>query len=288
MASHTEEEVIGGMEAPELTKPAVLATDLDGTLIPLPGEAENASALEVIRREREGRGFKLVYATGRHLESVREAMEGSGLPEPDWMVCDVGSSIYGRVGNTGQYERFGPFERYLERITEGHGRGQVENCLACIDGLIPQSPERQGRFKISYECAVEQLEAVQEEVCRRLAVAAMPYACMGSVDPFEQCGLLDVLPVGVTKAHALTWLSAHADFSPGEVVFAGDSGNDRAALASGFRAILVGNGSEELAASVYNELEARSLQGRFYRAKGKATSGVLEGCRFFGLIPDAE
>jgi sucrose-6-phosphatase len=41
---------------------------------------------------------------------------------------------------------------------------------------------------------------------------------MGSLDPFLNCGLLDVLPKGVSKAYALLWLSTHADFKPDEVV----------------------------------------------------------------------
>ena len=99
--------------------------------------------------------------------------------------------------------------------------------------------------------------------------------------------LLDVLPAQVSKAYALIWLATHADFLPDEVVYAGDSGNDLAALICGFRAIVVANDSEGLADRVAASLEERSLLDRLYLARDQATSGVLEGCRHFGLIdPD--
>ena len=107
---------------------------------------------------------------------------------------------------------------------------------------------------------------------------------MGSLDPFSNCGLLDVMPAGVSKAYALIWLSTHADFSPDEVIYSGDSGNDYAALVSGFRAIVVANGSEGLAQKVSAALGERRISERLYLAKQTATSGVLEGCRHFGLI----
>jgi hypothetical protein len=53
---------------------------------------------------------------------------------------------------------------------------------------------------------------------------------------------------------------------------------------SGFRAIVVANASEGLADRVEESLTKRNLVDRLYRANGKATSGVLEGCRFYGLI----
>jgi hydroxymethylpyrimidine pyrophosphatase-like HAD family hydrolase len=88
----------------------------------------------------------------------------------------------------------------------------------------------------------------------------------------------------VSKAYALLWLSTHADLRPDEVIYAGDSGNDYAALVSGFRAIIVANGSDGLEAKVRASLKDRDLENRLYVAKGSASSGVLEGCQHFGLL----
>lgn len=260
----------------------VLATDLDGTFIPLPDDADNQTALDVFRNARADVCFGLVFATGRHLESVRDAMRQYALPEPDWIVCDVGTSIYRRNG-TG-FELHAPFGAMLAEQTHGADRTVVEELLAGIDGLTLQAPERQQRFKISYDTTSADADRLANLVNRRLEEDRLPYACLVSMDPFHDKGLLDVLPTGASKAAALIWLATHADFAPDELVFAGDSGNDLPALTCGFRAIVVANAPAELADEVWNELAARGLAARFFRATLPATSGVLEGCRHFGLL----
>lgn len=263
--------------------PRVLATDLDGTFIPLPGDADNESALETFRQARAQNRLGLVFATGRHYESVLAAMREHALPPPDWIVCDVGTSIYRRT--QAGYEPFAPFEAMLAEQTRGADRTAVEALLADLDGLTLQSPERQRRFKISYVSTANAAERLAGVANHRLADARLPYACLASIDPFHGHGLLDVLPAGASKAGALIWLATHADFVPDEVVFAGDSGNDFAALACGFLAIVVANAAATLAGEIRCELARRGLEHRLFQATRPATSGVLEGCRRFGLLP---
>lgn len=262
--------------------PRCLASDLDGTLIPMEAAPDQVAALKGIAEARMNTNMGLVYATGRHFESVIEAIEEYQMPEPDWIICDVGSAIY-RSKSRG-FAPFQLYESHLRELSRGIERDVVEGLLACVDGLILQAPDHQQQFKISYESAAHTVSALVETVNGILERERLPFECMGSLDPFLNCGLLDVLPKGVSKAYALLWLSTHADFKPDEVVFSGDSGNDYAALVSGFRAIVVANASEGLADRVEESLTKRNLVDRLYRANGKATSGVLEGCRFYGLI----
>lgn len=262
--------------------PSVLATDLDGTLIPLPGEPANQADLATLEQSLRQVDATLVYATGRHFESVMTALEEYALPRPEWIVCDVGSSIYQRKGEN--YELFTAYEAHLADTSDGIDRQAIENLLDSIKGLDLQAPDHQQRFKISYQSAANTVDSLVETIEARLAESELPYECMGSIDPFLSCGLLDVMPRGISKAYALLWLSTHANFSPDAVIYSGDSGNDYAALASGFRAIIVANGSPGLADKVALTLQERRLPKRLYVAQGKATSGVLEGCRHFGLI----
>ncbi|NCA82544.1 MAG: HAD-IIB family hydrolase [Opitutae bacterium] len=263
--------------------PRVLATDLDGTFIPLPGNADNLAALETFRHARASLEFGLVFATGRHFESVLEALRQYALPEPDWIVCDVGTSIHHRQAES--FVLFEPFETHLAKNTRGGDRTAVEALLADLDGLALQSPERQQRFKISYVSSAAAAESLAALANQRLEQARLPYACLASLDPFHGKGLLDVLPAGASKAAALIWLATHADFTPDEVVFAGDSDNDFAALTCGFRAIVVANARGDLAGEARCELARRGLEHRLFQATLSATSGVLEGCRRFGLLP---
>lgn len=263
-------------------KPKLLATDLDGTLIPLPGQAENLTALEEIRRARETQRFGLIFATGRHDASVFEAIKEYNLPTPDWMICDVGTAILRRDND--RFSDFAPYEQHLRSIAGQSNRTAVETVLADLSGLEPQEAQYQRPFKICYWSAPELVDSLAQECNTRLQQARLPFACVGSVDPFLKIGLLDVLPEGVSKAYALQWLSTHADFHPDEVIYSGDSGNDLAALVSGFRAIVVANASPGLADQVRKALTPRGWADRCYQAKNNATSGVLEGCRHFGLI----
>lgn len=268
---------------PESKKtPAVLATDLDGTLIPLPDHPEHLMALDTLRMERERRGFTFLYATGRHAESVFEAITEYRLPLPDWMICDVGTTIL-----QGDGDRFAPFAPYTEHLRQRVGdtdRGEIETLLRDLDGLDLQIPAHQREFKISCECATERTDPLLEQINRRLRAHGAPYDAMGSVDPFRHCGLIDILPGGISKAHALHWLATHANFTPEEVVYAGDSGNDLPALTGPFHAIVVANASEGLADRVRTSLREQNAEHRFYAARSTATSGVLEGCRHYGLL----
>jgi sucrose-6F-phosphate phosphohydrolase len=262
--------------------PKVLATDLDGTLIPLPDSPNHNEDLLRLKNALRHTETTLVFATGRHFESVMEALSEYSLPQPDWIVCDVGSAIYER--KAGGYEIFTAYETHLAETSDGIDRQSIEKALLEIDGLELQAPDHQQRFKISYQSKAESVDTLVESVQALLLKSQLPYDCMGSVDPFLNCGLLDVMPRGVSKAYALLWLSQHANFHPDEVIYSGDSGNDYAALTSGFRAIIVANGSSGLVDKVGASLAERKLTERLYVAKSEATSGVLEGCQHFGLL----
>jgi alpha-amylase len=72
--------------------------------------------------------------------------------------------------------------------------------------------------------------------------------------------------------------------NPEVIVFAGDSGNDFAALTTGYRAILVGNSERSMAERACQAHRESTWKDRLYLARGKATSDVLEGGRWFGLL----
>ena len=59
----------------------VLATDLDGTFIPLDGDAQNRSDLRTLTEHLAHHDITLTYVTGRHFESVASAIEQFQLPQ---------------------------------------------------------------------------------------------------------------------------------------------------------------------------------------------------------------
>ncbi|RMF43047.1 MAG: malto-oligosyltrehalose trehalohydrolase [Planctomycetota bacterium] len=263
--------------------PSVLTTDLDGTLIPLENEPDNVADLQTLSRELQTSATRLVFVTGRHLSSVMDAIEQHRLPDPDWIVCDVGTSIYRRTA-PGEFALDASYADHLQSIIQGFSVESLHEQLVQIKGLRLQEAEKQGRFKLSYYSDAERIEAISNEIQQVLRQTGAPYTLIHSIDPFNGDGLLDLLPSGVSKAHALGYWARALGIQPTEIVFAGDSGNDTAALTAGYCAILVANADRRLARQVHAVHQAAGWSNRLYLALQPATSGVREGCQWFGLV----
>ncbi len=114
-----------------------------------------------------------------------------------------------------------------------------------------------------------------------LELPAAQWSIIGCIDPFTNDGLIDLLPRNVSKAYALEWWRKHESWEQEEIIFAGDSGNDYAALTAGYLSIVVGNAHQ----SVRERVQAAHLQqqwtNRLHLASAHSTTGVLEGCRKF-------
>ena len=265
-----------------MSKPKILVSDLDGTLIPLPKVEQNFQDLVIIKELREVHRFDLVFATGRHFESVLNAIDQYDLPEPDWIICEVGTMICQRID--GSFQTVFDYQKQLEEICQGVTRDKIVKSLEALDGLQLQPEENQTDFKISYWCDRKELNKLVVQINEIQERESFPYRCLGSFDPFGDLGLIDILPAEVNKAYALNWLANFLEESLDAFVYAGDSGNDIAALVAGFYSILVGNATDHLRSEIAALLEEKGLHNRCYFAKGLATSGVLEGIRRHRLI----
>lgn len=260
----------------------VLATDLDGTLIPLENHPENARDLSLLTDDLSANDVTLTFVTGRHLASVQDAILRHSLPKPDWIICDVGTSIYHHAGNS--FRLANPYVAHLQSIVREYSTEVVREKFSAWQSLRVQEEEKQGVFKLSFYCEANQLEHLVIKLQEELAQHAIPYSVIGSVDPFNGDGLIDLLPSNVSKAHALQWWTQYTGLANEEAVFAGDSGNDLAALTAGYRTIVVGNADRALADTVRTHFEQNQQLDRLYLAEKTATSGVLAGCQHFGLV----
>lgn len=279
--------------------PPILATDLDGTLIPLtatPDEPSRATArgdssadcpqrqaLTTLGRLADADELEIIFVTGRHHESVMSVMDAVGLPSPRWIICDVGTTLLYRA----DHQPYLPLQSYVNHLDAIVGRfdtGQLAQALAGIDGLVLQEAEKQGRHKLSFYCDPNRIDTQIARIESKLVEIVAPYRIVSSVDPFNGDGLIDLLPLGTDKSSALTWWAEHSGYEMSRIVFAGDSGNDYAALTAGFRAILVGNADRNLARRVVEHHRQCGTEDRVYLARSPATAGVLEGCIRFGMI----
>lgn len=267
-----------------LTDPAaqILATDLDGTFIPLNQDPQNQADLKTLTTEFQSRNVSVVFVTGRHFASVSQAIEEFELPIPQWIICDVGTSIFKRQAS-GEFEPVSAYQDYQDQIIASMPIEKLRELLQPISGLRLQEPEKQGRFKLSYYTDASLLEQEVDRIQQILDKTDAPYSIIHSVDPFNGDGLIDLLPATISKALALEWWHKENQLDPTSTVFSGDSGNDLAALTAGYRTILVGNADRSLAQRVYNLHRQSGWDDRLYLASATATSAVLEGCRWFGL-----
>ena len=261
----------------------VLATDLDGTLIPLNECPNNQLDLRRLGEQIRELSFLLVYVTGRHINSVQAAIKEIGLPIPDWIICDVGTSVF-HVSTTGEVE---PVSLYADRLEKILGTDDIQpltKLLNGIPGLRLQEGEKQGPFKLSYYVDDQHLTNSSLEITNTLDTSGIAHQLISSVDPFNGDGLIDILPLGVSKAFALNWWTSFQGLDAETVIFAGDSGNDLAAMTAGFKTIVVGNADPSLKKQVAFQHKKNAWENRLFFAESKATSGVLEGLTFFSQL----
>lgn len=285
----------------------VLATDLDGTFIPLAGDETAKTALVQIRDQTDRGEFPLAFVTGRHLESVLDAIVDDGLPMPGWILCDVGTSIYTLDASTDSTSATNPLFESISRTSlesQFHRVTAYDDTLDAIVGKVEmkslrdsigefsdfrlQESFKQGRHKLSYYVPAEKLDDCRLRVEAYIEKNSLPYGIISSIDPFNGDGLIDVLPTGVSKAFALDWWCQNNGYRPDEVVFCGDSGNDLAALVAGYRAVVVGNAARSLALHVHQSHADEGWTDRLFLASGHSTSGVIDGLRWFGLLSDKD
>lgn len=260
--------------------PKVLASDLDGTLLPLADNIVNRADLKTLADELQARGIKLAFATGRHFNSVQSVITEEELPVPNWIICDVGTSIYYRR-DAAAFEISQDFVQHLADITAGLTTAELHQLLEGIADLERQEDAKQTRFKLSYYAHRDSLPDCVAQIQSIILQRSIPYGVIASVDPFTGDGLVDLLPRGSSKAYALKWWAQAVGMEQEHVLYAGDSGNDSAAFAAGFRSIIVNNAASDVLDEAQRAHAAAGWSGRIFAASTPATSGVLEGLRHF-------
>lgn len=263
---------------------ALLAADLDGTLIPTTDTPAYRQALSDFREavQDAGASLRLAYVTGRHYELARDGITRWALPSPDFLVCDVGTSVYRR-----EHGRFVPdraFTGEMRAALGGRDASSVRAALSRLEDLALQEDIQQSEFKASFTFPWSERSGVSESVAVALSEAGLSVDLVTSRDPATGLGLLDALPAGGAKGRAVLYVARLLDLTPHQVVYAGDSGNDEDALLSGVRGILVGNALEEVRERVRTEVQRLGLDDRVYLARGAVADGVLEGLAHFGVL----
>ena len=266
---------------------ALLCCDLDRTLLPNGPQEESPEARPLLRALSAEPLLALVYVTGRDAMLIQRAMEEYELPQPQFAVGDVGTTVY-RV-HDGIWAPLSEWEKTLEPDWAGATRQDLALELSSLERVRMQPEEKLGRFKLSYYVEPEvDLAALAAEVSERLAARQVRVGLITSYDESENIGLLDVLPAGANKLHALRFLLESEGCPLERAVFAGDSGNDLAVLESEIPSVLVRNAREEVrreavarAREAGNEAQLYLARGGLLKMNGNYSAGALEGLQHF-------
>ena len=143
----------------------LLATDLDGTF--LGGSLSKRRQLYRLIRNRKD--IKLVFVTGRGIETVLPLLHDPTMPIPHYIISDVGATIVdGRTREPvaaiqSEIEQRWPDEHVLKQQ------------LTSIRGLQPQEVPQQRRCSFYYE------EGVDLDAVRAIAETGVNYISVGRI-----------------------------------------------------------------------------------------------------------
>ncbi len=261
----------------------LLCTDLDRTLLPNGLQPESPGARQRFNQLVAHPGVTLVYVTGRDQGLVEEAIGEYQLPQPAYVIANVGSTIYEL-----QQDEWLHWEKWQQEISpdwQGKTHEEMRLLFSEIPSLTLQQEAKQNCYKLSYYVPLETyhdaLMSVMQEILDRHAIRV---SLIWSIDEIAAIGLLDVLPASASKSHAIEFLMQQLGYDLSNTIFAGDSGNDLAVMCSPIKSVLVANASDEVrhqaAQRVLKTGHGESLyfaEGGFLGMNGNYSSGILEG-----------
>ena len=197
----------------------LLCTDLDRTLLPNGPQPESSGARCQFAALAADSRLVLAYVTGRDRQLVLEAMTAYQLPQPDFVIGDVGTTIY-RIEPDGHWRADQAWEKKIDADWNGRTNRDLQHLLADIPDLRLQEQSKQNRHKLSYYLALDKdREAVARNVVERLQAAAVCARIVWSIDEQAAIGLFDILPESASKYHAVAMLQQLQGFTDSNTVF---------------------------------------------------------------------
>lgn len=226
----------------------VLASDLDNTLIGIPGII---FLMEQI--ERRGDRVSWFYLTGRHHFSAIQAILENHMVMPVAMACDVGSTIYWE----GSVRPDPVWSRRMAGFWRGGDVLQAARQVEGLHSLYSPNPFRvTGKFNASMT-GVGQIEG------------ALQSAGVAAKVVLSNTDCLDLIPQEAGKGAALKYICKKAGLVDQMVIVAGDSENDLDLFDGTWPGIVVGNAAPAL--------KYARLPANIYRSRAPGPKGVLEG-----------
>jgi sucrose-6F-phosphate phosphohydrolase len=235
----------------------LFVSDVDDTLL---GDDEALSDLAAALRACR-RPPILVYDSSRPCASVIESLHTHlDLPMPTYLVGALGTEILDMLSGRALTD-------YSSHLHSGWSRARI---CALLDpmGFIPHDARFQTPLKVSY--TIPGASAYQHAV-KRLRAGGIRAKTI-----YSGAGNLDIIPERAGKGAAIHYLARRLAIVRDHVVVAGDSANDLDMFVAPFKGIIVANAEPAL----------KAVHGQTtYHARSAYARGVLEGLRFWNVVP---
>jgi Cof subfamily protein (haloacid dehalogenase superfamily) len=247
--------------------PGLIATDVDGTLLD-EDEKVTPRTRAAVRAAVEA-GATFVLATGRPPRWIAPVVDGLGMAP--MAVCANGAVIYDpatdRIVSTRTLspEALGELAEIATRVIPGAGLAVERVGASAHDAVTPQFVSSPGYEHAwlnpdNTEVSVEDLlSAPAVKLLIRMAGARSAdmaaellkhVGLQGDITYSTNNGLIEVLPLGISKATGVEELAAPLGFTAADVVTFGDMPNDVPMLSWAGRGVAMGNAhSDALAAA---------------------------------------
>ncbi len=270
-----------------MVKNLLICTDLDRTLIPNGKPPESTDARALFAHFVSDPCITLAYVTGRDHKLVQNAIASYELPLPNFVIADVGSSIY--QVQEDQWLRVEDWDHEIGVDWQNLTSKDLISFFADIRECKLQEEKKQGLHKLSYYISLDaEINNLLIEIKSRLDNNQVKSNLIWSVDEEKNIGLLDILPQSANKYYAITHLMKRENFAIENTVFSGDSGNDLDVLISPIKSILVANAHNEVKETIRAEITNNKLTNTVYIAEGKYlnmngnySAGILEGIAYY-------
>ncbi len=274
-----------------MTNTILICSDLDRTLIPNGDKPVSDGALDIFTELCQSNEIQLCYVTGRNFELTNTAIVDYKLPIADFLICDVGATMY--YHDNKQYVIDLNWQNEIKSDWNGMDINFIHELLYDINDLNLQEHENQSINKLSYYSGTNS-DNIITEIKKRLNSINVNTNIISSYDDIKNLYLIDILPKSVSKLHAVNYLMNNNGDSYDNTIFCGDSGNDIDVFLSGIPSIIVKNAHQNILNQI-SSFEESGLAFNLYKAKGgfhhlngNYVSGILEGLAYYHLSLDAK
>ena len=270
----------------------LLCTDLDRTLLPNGTQPESAAVRNKFSQLASRDEVTLVYVSGRDKLLVQQAIKNYQIPLPDFVIADVGATIYQIQNN--KFHTMEQWDTEIEHDWSRKSNKDLQNLLSHFKDIRIQEYSKQKPHKLSYYVPLHtNHKNLLNEINSCFEKEAVKANLIWSIDDGAGLGLLDILPASANKKHAIEFIMNEFNFSLDETIFAGDSGNDISVMASPIHSILVANATDDVKKMALEQAQlndtADSLylaKGDFFGMNGNYSAGILEGIVHY--LPDVK